>query len=500
MRTNFTISRREANNYFRARILVGWGRTLWYTGRVATVRGPSRCLRRKGRILLAVLVGAVGLGLSPVEAEDPAQGRFFVLDNGLKVLLYEKHDVPLFNMAVCVDLGSKDETDETNGLVHLLEHCLLFRGSEAQAESEIMRNLRRHGAVVNAHTGQDVSLFEISLPSEHADFALKHQKDTVFGLELSQEELDAEKTVVLEEMNQLKDDPMKSGFDLVFRQLFMGHPYGRSVYGREDVIRGARVEELKAFHRRYFVPNNCAVTVVGDFIAAEMERKIRAALGTLERADLGPRPFVNVSLLRKSREVRREMDISQAYLFIGFVGPETDSPDQYAMDVLVETMGGGINPLLNSVLRGRRNLVQKVEMRYFANRFGGAAVATMSLDPKDLTTAAREATTYLKRCSNESFSKDDYYGEARYTVFDHLESAKNQIRFSVQRNLESGLNLALSFARYVLLTDHPGEIRYLDAIASLRSTDLRRVASAYLGKGEPVIVSLVPDKISERRE
>jgi predicted Zn-dependent peptidase len=236
------------------------------------------------------------------------------------------------------------------------------------------------------------------------------------------------------------------------------------------------------------------MAVVGDFTIPAIEKKIREIFGPVEKADLAPRSFPQAPVLRKGEEIRLEMDIHQAYLFIGFVGPDYNSPDQQALDVLVEIMGGGINPLLNSALRARRSLVQTVDMLFFSNRFGGASVATMSLDPKNLTAVAREAVEYLKRASNENFSKDDYTGDQQFYVFDFLESAKNQIRFSVQRNLELGRNLAMSFARYMLLSDRPGEISYLEEIGALRSTDLRKVAATYLGKGEPVIVSLIPRK------
>ncbi len=443
---------------------------------------------------------ALALGPISVRAENTPPSRLFELDNGLRVFLYEKHDLPLFNMAVCFDVGSKDETDETNGWVHILEHCVLFRGPDESSGDEAMREVRRHGAAVNAHTGQDLSLFEISLPAEFAEFALEYQKKTLFDWDVGQEELDAEIAIILEEMNQLEDDPIKSGLDLVFRRLFGGHPYGRSVYGRREVVESARAEDLKGFHRRYFVPNNCAMAVVGDFLIPDVEEKIRTIYGPLERSGKTPRSIPVAPVLRKREEIRLEMDIHQAYLLIGFVGPDYNHPDREAMEVLGEVMGGGINPLLNSALRARRNLVQTVDMLFFSNRHGGAAVATMSLDPKAATSAAREATAFLKRSSNENFSKDDFTGDEKYLVFDFLESAKNQIKFSVQKNLESGINLALSFARYMLLSDRPGEVRYLERIDSLRSSDLRKAASAYFGKGEPVIVTLVPRKNPDEPE
>ena len=74
-----------------------------------------------------------------------------------------------------MDLGTKDESDETSGLVHILEHYILFRGTEFRSGSEISQDIRRHGAYFNAHTSLDLATFEMSLPAEYADFALRNQ-------------------------------------------------------------------------------------------------------------------------------------------------------------------------------------------------------------------------------------------------------------------------------------------------------------------------------------
>ena len=102
----------------------------------------------------------------------------------MEVFLYERHTLPLLNMVMAVNLGSKDESEETNGLVHLLEHYILFRGTKSRSSEQITQDIRRHGAYFNAHTGRDMALFEISIPSEYSDFALENQKDILFNLEI----------------------------------------------------------------------------------------------------------------------------------------------------------------------------------------------------------------------------------------------------------------------------------------------------------------------------
>jgi zinc protease len=459
--------------------------------RIAVLRAVTE-IRKTLRLAAFLIVLALSASAVSPAASQKKTGRSFALPNGLRVFLYEKHDLPLLNMAISVNAGVKNETPETNGLAHLLEHCLLFRGTEFRSGGEVGRDIRRHGAYFNASTGPDLFLFEISLPSQYADFALRNQREILFDFAPAPEELEAEKAVILEEISQARDDPRRHGMDLVLERLFKGHPYGKPVAGSEPVIRSATVEALKAFHDRYFVPDNCAVAVVGDFISGEMEQKIRSLFGPLKRGSAAPPPLAKVPLLKKSVTVEEERDVREAYLFIGFVAPDCNAPDQYAMDLLTEVMGRGVNPILSAVLTSRRRLVQTLGMSYLANLYGGAVVISMTLAPKDVPAALRESVAYLRKSGGESYSRDDFAGSDRYEVFDFLGSAKNQIRFSAEQAEESGLGLASSLARFMLLNTRENPGRFLEHIARTSSADLRKAASLYFGRGDYVAVAIVP--------
>lgn len=448
-------------------------------------------------VLSTLLVFASLSGVGPAAA--PAS-RSFVLPNGLRVFLYEKRGYPLVNIALAVDAGSKDETDATSGLAHLLEHCILFRGTAERSADQVERDIRGHGAYFNANTGQDLTLFEISLPSEHADFALRNQREILFGFALAPGALEEEKAVVLEEMNQMEDDPRRRGTDLALQRLFEGHPYGRPVYGRAEVVRSARVEDLKAFHDTYFVPDNCALAVTGDFAVPEMEARVREVFSSLPRSGRTRAALSRAPLLGKSISLREEKDVKDAYLVLAFVGPDFNHPDRYAMDLLAEALGRGVNPLLNLALRSRRDLVQYLQTSYFPGRYGGAVVIVLTLDPKNVAAATREAVSYLRKARDESFSADDFYGEEKYQVFDHLGSAKNRIRFSSEQAEESGLALASSMARFMLLNERESPGPYLAHIDRTTSGDLRKAAGRYFGKGEFVAVSIVPKKSPAKSE
>ncbi len=438
-----------------------------------------------------------GLAVAPLFAAGP--GRSFVLDNGLQVFLYEKHDLPLVHLVTGFNLGSKDETETTSGLVHLLEHCLLFRSTSTRTGAQVTADIRRHGAYFNGHTGQDLAVFEISLPSGEIDFALRNQRDILFGPSLSQSDIDAEKPIILEEYSQMEDDPDRSAVDLVLQDLFPGHPYGRSVLGRREVIEAATSQALGDFTRKYVVADNCALAAVGDFTTADLEARIREVFGSLPKTGFKPEAFPMAPPLRKSSSRRLERDVREGYLYIAFAAPDYNNPDQYAMSVLVEALGRGVNPLLGGYLHSQRDSVQSVTMSYLPLRFGGAAILSVRADPKDLPFVERAATAFLKRASGQSYSKKDFLGpEAEMAAFDYLEMAKNQIRFASAQSEESGLQLAGSLVRFMLLNTRPDPGPYLSGVARVDSSALRKAAGRYFGRGESAAISVVPAKEKSR--
>jgi zinc protease len=427
-------------------------------------------------------------------AQQKEKSKFFELDNGLKVYLYERHILPLLNITVAVNLGSKDETEETNGLVHLLEHSILFGGTEFRSGEEIGKDIRRHGAYFNAHTDRDLITFDISLPSEHADFAFQNQKEILFNLKLTQEEIDKEKKVILEEIAQIKDDPLRYASSLVYQNLYQGHAYQTPIIGRKEVLENVTANQVEEFYRKFFVPSNCAFAVVGDFDIDEMENRVKNILGDLKKEELPPLEFKKALPLKKTVEIEEEMDVEQAYLVIGMPGPDYNHLDQYQVDLLVQIIGRGFNPMLGSALRGRRGLVHNVSMTYIPQKYGGAILIYIILDPKNLKAARNEAIRFLKSVRNERFSEDDFMPAERMYILDYLVCAKNQIKFDFFQGREKALAVANMLARYLLLYEGPERGGFLENIEGLSSTDLRKAAANYLGTGKYVIVSIVPQK------
>ncbi|MFB0565336.1 MAG: M16 family metallopeptidase [Candidatus Aminicenantaceae bacterium] len=442
--------------------------------------------------IIALLVFFSILGFSFAEQQD--KSKYFELDNGLKVFLLERHNLPLLNITAAVNLGSKNETEETSGLVHILEHYILFGGTESQSGSEIGREIRRHGAYFNAHTGRDLITFDISLLSEYADFALRNQKEILFNLKLSKEVLDAEKKIILEELAQIKDDPFKYASSLVFQNLFSNHPYKYPIYGKKEIIEAATVNQLENFYKEHFVPSNCGLALVGDFQVEEMEKTVKEIFGDLKKEEFPSSKFEKIGQLKKTIEIKEEMDINQAYLVIGMPGPDYNHSDQYIVDVIVQILGRGVNPMLGYALRGRRDLAHSISMSYVAHKYGGAILIYLIVDPKNMKTAKNETIKFLKKSTSMRYSEEDYLSIDQAYIFDYLECAKNSIKFDSYRGKERGLDVANSLARFLLLNENSTEGSYLENIDKISSSDLRKAAARYLSRGKYIVVSIIPKK------
>jgi len=440
-------------------------------------------------VAAALLAGATNRPSAPA---DQAAAEQYVLDNGLRVFLMENRALPLVHVVAAVDLGSKNETAETNGLSHILEHYVLFRGTNSRTADTISWDIRRHGAYFNAHTGLDIAQFELTLPSGQDEFALGNQRDILFNLKIEQAALDAEKEVILEELNQQEDDPLRYATSLVYQKLFAGHPYALPITGTRESISRLTVAQMESFYRAYFTPSNAVLAVVGDFSLPELKEKVARIFGKLPRAETPSGSIPPAVPPKDGQDVTLAMDINQAYCVIGLAGPDYNHPDQYAVDLLTEILGRGVNPMLNSALSRSRVQAEGLSMSYVAHRYGGVILITLTLDPRKVQAAQRETLSFLRKARNLNFSADEFFGMERLTAFDYLKSAKNQIRFLSEKSQEYGLNLAISLARHMILSSGGAGDGYLKSIGRITSSDLRRAAAKYLGTGKAISVRVIP--------
>lgn len=447
---------------------------------------------KKMMLTVVVFTLAVSFGWG----NEPVKNKYFVLENGLKVFLEEKTNIPLLHIGFGINVGSKNETDESSGLVHLLEHLILLGSSNTYSRGQLVEKVRQNGLFFNAHTSHDLMTFAMSVPSANTDAAFDILQEKVFNLKLTAEELEKEKKVILEELSQEEDDPIKLSIRLSLQALFNGHAYAGPVGGEKSIIEDARAEILDGFYKKYFIPSNCSLAVVGDFEVESMEKKITEIFGKLKSAPSVRQVFKHVLPIKKNVEIKRELDITQAHLVIGFIAPGTNHPDKLAMDVLNQVLGEGVNPLLFRPLGGRRRLAESVKIRYITLTYGGAFLIHLVLDARKINSAKTQLLTFLKGLRSFKFSKADHMHRTDPWITDYLVTGKTWMQLAYEQFREQGLNMALSYARYMLThnTDEENQRTYKDRLESVKSSDLQNAAYDYLSGRRYVKVVIVPKK------
>lgn len=416
------------------------------------------------------------------------------MDNGLQVFLEVRDNIPLVNVAFGINVGSKDEGNESSGLVHLLEHLILLGGTHSYTGPELIEKIRENALYFNAHTGHDLMTLDISVPSalEYTDFAFVLLREKIFNLKLTQEELEKEKKVIREELARIQDDPDKLGIHLALQTLFKDHTYGKSVGGDIKIVENATVKALESFYKKYFIPSNCVLSVVGDFKIEVMEKKTREVFGKFESPGISIPGYKHISPMKKTVKIERELGITQAHLVFGFTAPGVNDTDRLSMDILTQVLGEGVNPLLFNAFRGRRRLIDDLSMRYIPLKYGGAVLIHLVLDPKYLNTAKIKLIKFLKKTRTIPYSKKDFLYSQRRDITDYLETTRTRLRFLYQEYMERGLNRALSYTRYMLTNDDTIKKSYKERLDAIKSSDLKDAASKYLCGRKYVMVAILP--------
>ena len=126
------------------------------------------------------IIAVIGAVLFLFVNSSAAEWQITQLDNGLKVMILENHQVPQVNISTTVKVGAKNESSFFDGATHLLEHLILFRGTEEMTGDELAAAMKKHGAYFNGYTSSDWTDFVITLPKENADFAFKIHADMLF--------------------------------------------------------------------------------------------------------------------------------------------------------------------------------------------------------------------------------------------------------------------------------------------------------------------------------
>jgi predicted Zn-dependent peptidase len=284
------------------------------------------------------------------------------LPGGLRILTEAMPGVRSASVGVWVPVGSRDETAAVAGASHFLEH-LLFKGTATRSALDIASAMDAVGGEFNAFTEKEHTCFYATVLDRDLPMAVEIVTDVVLNATVTAQNVDVERSVVLEEIAMRDDDPTDLVHDEFASALFGDAPLGRPILGTVDSIAGLSRKQVAGYYRRRYRPDGMVVAAAGNLDHAEVVRQVRRAFAGRLDADSRPVPprggrFHPAAPVETVKVVGD--DTEQANLVVGMHGVSRHDERRWALGVLSSALGGGMSSRLFQGIREQRGLAYSV--------------------------------------------------------------------------------------------------------------------------------------------
>jgi len=281
--------------------------------------------------------------------------RVSTLANGLRVATDRVDTVDTVSLGIWVDVGTRHEPASINGAAHFLEH-MAFKGTARRSARAIAEEIEAVGGHLNAYTSRESTAYYAKVLKEDVPLALDILADILQNSTFDPEELERERSVILQEIGQANDTPDDIIFDHFQECAYPNQAMGRPVLGRPEIIRELGRDAVMAYLRDHYGARRMVLAAAGNL---EHERLVDLADTLL--SDLPAERSVSTEPARYTGgDYREDRDLEQLHLVVGFPGVVIGDPDYYAASVLSTAFGGGMSSRLFQEIRETRGLVYAI--------------------------------------------------------------------------------------------------------------------------------------------
>lgn len=343
------------------------------------------------------------------------------LDNGLKIITENIPDIRSATISVLVTAGSALENKKNNGLSHFVEH-LLFKGTEKRSAKIIAQSIEDYGGTFNAFTEKEMTYYYAKVLTEQANLTVDIFCDMFRNSLFDREELELERSVILEEIKMSEDTPDELVVDLLIRSIWGESSMGLPVTGSYDSVQALSRLDITNYVNNYYTPDNIYFSISGNFNNDQLINTIKEHFGHLQPSF---RSVNNIKTIMKPATVIYEKDIEQAHICIATKGMPILSNDRYALAAIDIALAGGISSRLFQEVREKRGLAYSIgsyKVMYRPAGVFGVYAATSQNNIKEV----------IKIIIDE-FSKI----RVNAITEDELTRAKKQLKGSLLLGLES---------------------------------------------------------------
>lgn len=422
----------------------------------------------------------------------------FDLDNGLHVIMHKDSKLPIATINVWYHVGSKNEHEGRTGFAHLFEH-MMFQGSANIPDDGHFKYVQQAGGTLNGSTSFDRTNYFETIPSNQLELGLWLEADRMMSLAVTQKNLDNQREVVKEERRTRTDNvPYGTMSEILFRNAYKVQSYKWSVIGSMADLNAASLEDVKAFHSMYYVPNNASLCVAGDIDYEKTKALVKKYFSDIPKGD---KQIYRPTVVEPDQpaQVRDYIydNVRLPAMSLAFHIPEQDHPDFYALDVLANVMSSGRSSRLYQRLVYKDRIAQSSFCSANGLEQPGLFIfrATAQMGKK-LETIENTIWEEIKKVQDELVNENE------------LQKAKNRqetgfiIRLMTSQSKADQLNSYYIFSQKdgVSKKDAVNINTELKRILMITRDDIQRVAKKYFAKENSTVLYCLPKPKASKGE
>lgn len=361
-----------------------------------------------------------------------------VLENGLTIIGEEIPYVKSISLGIWINAGSRIEDEEISGISHFIEH-MLFKGTKNRTSKQIASEIDNLGGQINAFTSKECTCYYVKLLDSHIDIGIDILSDMILNSKFNEDDLDKERSVIIEELKMYEDSPEDLAYDLLTENIYKNDPLGMNIIGTEESLKKLNREKLLDYFNKYYVPNNSVIAISGNFNFNEIINKIE------EKFKGWKKKSVNIDIKKaefKSCFLTKNKDIEQVNLAMSLEAvPLENDEEVYALAVINTVFGGSISSRLFQKIREEKGLVYSIYSSQSLYRKCGELGIFASMSNEHLEEVYESIIEEIK------IMKKDYLTEQE------IKESKEQLKGSYILGLESTSSRMMSIGRSLLLNN-----------------------------------------------
>jgi zinc protease len=433
-------------------------------------------------LLLCALSGAASVtAVNGQTRVPPINFKQRTLANGLTVISAQERSSPTVAIQVWYKVGSKDDPPGRSGFAHLFEH-LMFKSTKNMKDEMMDRLTEDVGGWNNASTGDDVTNYYEVVPSNYLETLLWAEADRMGSLNVDAKNFGTERDVVKEEFNtSVLAPPYGRLFYAVDKDSFAVHPYHRPTIGSKEDLDAANIEDVRAFHRTFYRPDNAVLIVVGDFEQQQLDSWVDKYFNKIPKPS-APIPRVTVKEPERTAEKRFNEtgpNVPLPAVVLTYLAPPISSPDSDALRVAESILSNGESSRLYQSLVYTQQVAQEAfasaSLREDPGYFALGAILASGKTPAE---GERALLAELKKMQDAPVSKAE------------LDKAVNQLVANAVRERETNSGKAFAIGNAAVLVGDTKRVNTdIERLQAVTAADVQRVMKKYFTDTNRVVIN-----------